>query len=139
MATRRFLFAAADGHSEQGADADDIKLGGLVIGSGSVTVGAINLSDGGKIIGVNAATADNDALVYGQGSANLAGLTIDTSDLVMAGGVTITGLPTTPTGDTEATSKAYVDQLVATGTAVKEAVLHDDQLDDTEGDRKSLV
>jgi len=131
MATRRFLFAAADGYNEQGADADDIKLGGLVIGSGSVTAGAINLSSGGKIIGVNAATTDGDALVYGQSSANLAGLTIDTADLAMSN-QKITGLAAgVAAGD--AVNLQQLEQAVITGGTLKEALFSEDQLSDAEG------
>ncbi|RLC88634.1 MAG: hypothetical protein DRJ03_01810 [Chloroflexi bacterium] len=104
MAERKFMFMAADGYSEEAAITDHAVLSGLVIGSGSYSAG--------KITGVSDATADGDALAYGQSGANLAGLTVDTSNLVVSG-VTITGLPTTPTGATEATSKAYVDSMVS--------------------------
>lgn len=125
MAERKFLFMAADGYQEEGATSDSITLGALTMG-GDIAMGS------NKVTGAADATTDGDVLVYGQSAANLDGLTVDTSNLVLSG-VTMTGLPTTPTGDTEATSKAYVDQLVVTGTAVKEAVLYDTQLDDAEG------
>lgn len=112
MAERKFLFMAADGYSEEAAAADSTTLGALTMG------GNIDMDSAGKIINSNAATTDGDALVYGQASGNLAGLTIDTANLVMSG-VTITGLPTTPTGATEAASKAYVDS-VASGLSWKE-------------------
>lgn len=112
MAERSFLFMAADGFSEEAADADSTTLGALTMG------GNIDMNSAGKVINSNPASADGDVLVYGQSSANLAGLTIDTADLVMSG-VTITGLPTTPTGATEAASKAYVDN-VASGLSWKE-------------------
>jgi hypothetical protein len=104
MAERKFMFMAADGYSEEAATTDHTVLSGLVIGSGSYSAG--------KITGLTAASADGDALSFGQSSANLAGLTIDTADLVLSG-VTITGLPSSPTGATEATSKSYVDNLVS--------------------------
>jgi hypothetical protein len=104
MAERKFLFQAADGWGEEAAATDHLVMSGLVIGAGSYSAG--------KITGLTGGSADGDALAYGQSSANLAGLTIDTANLVMSG-VTITGLPTTPTGSTEATSKAYVDSLVS--------------------------
>jgi len=113
MAERKFMFMAADGYSEEAATTDHTVLSGLVIGSGSYSAG--------KITGVTGASADGDVLVYGQSNANLAGLTVDTSDLVLSGGATITGLPTTPTGSTEATSKSYVDGLVS-GLAWKQTV-----------------
>jgi len=106
MAERKFMFMAVDGYSEEAAIADSTTLGGLTMG------GNIDMNSAGKVVGANAATADGDVLVYGQSSANLAGLTIDTTDLVLSG-VTLTGLPTTPTGATEATSKAYVDSLLS--------------------------
>lgn len=104
MAERSFMFMATDGYSEEAADTDHTILSGLAIGSGSYVAG--------KVTGLTDASADGDALAYGQASANLAGLTVDTADLVLSG-VTITGLPATPTGATEATSKAYVDNIVS--------------------------
>lgn len=104
MAERNFLFMAADGFSEEAADGDHTVLSGLVIGSGSYSAG--------KITGLSDASADGEALAFGQSGANLAGLTIDTADLTLSG-VTITGLPASPTGATEATSKTYVDNLVS--------------------------
>lgn len=106
MAERKFMFMAADGYSEEAALTDSTTLGALTMG------GNIDMNSAGKVVNANPASADGDVLVYGQSSANLAGLTIDTADLVLSG-VTLTGLPTTPTGATEATSKAYVDSLVS--------------------------
>lgn len=120
MADRSFLFMAADGYSEEAAAADNTRLGGLAIGgSGAITGSVIDMNDVGKIVNVNPATADNDVLVYGQSGANLAGLAIDTADLTLSGGVTITGLPATPTAASEATSKSYVDGLL-TGLSWKD-------------------
>lgn len=110
MSERSFLFMAADGYSQEAADSDHTVLSGLVIGAGSYAAG--------KITGLTGGSADGDALAYGQSGANLAGLTVDTANLVVSG-VTITGLPTTPTGSTEAASKAYVDS-VASGLTWKE-------------------
>jgi hypothetical protein len=104
MADRSFLFMAADGFSQEAADTDHTTMSGLVIGSGSYVAG--------EITGLTGATADGEALSYGQTGGNLAGLTIDTANLVMSG-VTITGLPTTPTLSTEAASKAYVDSVAS--------------------------
>lgn len=59
-------------------------------------------------------------------SLSLGDLTLDGSGagagtITLTGGGTITGLPTTPTGPTEATSKSYVDNLVS-GLTWKEPV-----------------
>lgn len=90
MATRKFLFMSADGYSEEQAATDDIKLGALVIGAGTVSAGNINLSTTGKIVNSAAATANGDALVYGQSAAALAGLTM--SGAIAMGNNKITGL-----------------------------------------------
>lgn len=69
---------------------------------------------------------------------------IDTSsDTITVAGITmngnivmqdnsITGLAA-PSSDGDAATKAYVDEQVISGGHLKEAVLHEDQLDDTEG------
>ncbi len=104
MAERKFMYMAADGYSEEAAITDHAILSGLVIGSGSYSAGLIT--------GVTGGAADGDVLAYGQSSANLAGLTVDTADITMTGGVTITGLPN-PTAGSEAANKTYVDSLVS--------------------------
>lgn len=85
MATRKFLFMAADGYSAEQAATDDIALGAL-----SVSPGNINLNSTGKVVGVAAATANGDALVYGQSAASLAGLTM--TGAIAMGNSKITGL-----------------------------------------------
>lgn len=50
------------------------------------------------------------------------------ADITFQGGGTVVGLPLTPTGDTEATSKAYVDAMVVSGRIWREAVLVSQQL-----------
>lgn len=90
MATRKFLFMAADGYHEEQANGDDIKLGALVIGDGSVSAGNISLSTTGKIVNSAAATTAGDALVYGQSAASLAGLTM--TGAIAMGTNKITGL-----------------------------------------------
>lgn len=64
-------------------------------------------------------------------TATFGGLTLS-GDIAMAGNE-VTGLPATPSGATAATSKAYVDQIALTGGPVKAAVLHNTQLDGTDG------
>ena len=55
MAERKFMFMAADGHSEEAAAADHTVLSGLVIGSGSYSAG--------KITGVTAGSAAGDVVM----------------------------------------------------------------------------
>lgn len=125
MAERKFLFMAADGYSEEGATTDSTTLGGLTMG------GNINMNSAGKVIGSNAATTDGDLLVYGQSSGNLAGLTIDTADLVMTNRK-ITSLDDgTAAGD--AVNKGQLDAAVINGGTLKEALFSEDQLDNAEG------
>lgn len=104
MAERKFLFQAADGWGEEAATTDHLVMSGLVIGSGSYSAG--------KITGLSDASADGEALAYGQSSANLAGLTVDTSNIVLSGGVTIEGVPS-PTDGGHVVNKTYVDNLVS--------------------------
>ena len=126
MAERKFLFISDGGFHEEQSTSDTITLGGLTMG------GNIDMNSAGKITNANAATTDGDVLVYGQSSANLAGLTIDTANLTLSGGVTIDGVPN-PTSSGEVANKDYVDLYVLSSGKLKEMVLHEDQLDNTEG------
>jgi hypothetical protein len=115
MTQRKFLYLSSEGYSqEHDTAADELTLAGLTM------AGSIDMQSSNKITSLSSATTDGDALAYGQSGANLAGLSIDTADLTM-GGRNITGLPSTPSGDTAATSKAYVDG-VAAGLDWKESV-----------------
>lgn len=125
MAERKFLFMATDGYSEEGATTDSTTLGSLTMG------GNIDMNSAGKVVGSNAATTDGDLLSYGQSSANLAGLTIDTAALVMSS-QQITGLADGTSGD-HAINKDQLDQAVISGGTLKEALFHEAQLDNTEG------
>lgn len=115
MAERKFSYVGADGWGVPADASDSTTLGGLTMG------GNIDMNSAGKVVNCNAATVANDALVYGQSGASLAGLAITTNDLALSGGATITGLPTTPTSATEAVSKSYAD-LLASGLAPKTEV-----------------
>lgn len=114
MATRKPLFLTSEAYHEEMAAADDMALGGLAM-SGNITMST------NKITGLGAGDTAGDAISYNQASAQLSGLTVDTNNLVMASGATITGLPTTPTGDTEAAAKSYVD-ATAQGLDVHDSV-----------------
>jgi hypothetical protein len=122
MATRKPLFLGDYG-AEEMATSDDIALGGLAM-SGNITMGT------NKVTGLASASASGDALSYGQSGASLAGLTL-TSNLAM-GTNKITGLAD-GTVATDAVNKGQLDTAVITGGQVKELVLHENQLDDTEG------
>lgn len=85
---------------------DTITLGGATLS------GDLDLTSSGKVVNANAATVAGDALVYGQSSGELADLTIaSTGNVTLSGGGELLGLPATPSGDTAATSKAYVDAV----------------------------
>lgn len=117
MAERKPLFMdQTEGFMEEMATSDSMTLGGLAMG-GNITMGS------NKITGLAAASGSGEALVYGQTSANLGDLTIASAgDINLSGGGEVLGLPTTPSGSTAATSKAYVDSLVS-GVGWKESVV----------------
>jgi hypothetical protein len=116
MAERKFLFIQDDGFHEEQSTSDTITLGGLTMG------GDIDMNSAGKIVNVNAATTDGDVIVFGQTGANLDDMTIASGgDITLSGGGEVVGLPATPSGDTAAASKAYVD-ATAQGLDVHESV-----------------
>ena len=129
MAERKFLFMAADGYGEEAATTDHLNVAGLMIGAGAYSAG--------KITGLTGGTADAEALAYGQSSANLAGLTIDTSALIMSS-QQITGLADGSSAD-HAVNKGQLDNAVIQGGTMKEFLLHEDQLDDAEGVLASIA
>jgi hypothetical protein len=131
MAARKFLFMASDGFNEEGADADSTTLGGLTMG------GNIDMNSAGKVVGSNDASTDGDLIAYGQASANLAGLTIDTAALVMST-QQITGLADGSSAD-HAINKGQLDNAVIQGGSMREFLLHEDQLDDAEGVLASIA
>lgn len=107
---------SADGWSEEAATADSITLGGLTMG------GNIDMNSAGKIVNLTSGTTAGDALAYGQ-AGSLASLSITSGgDITVSGGGELTGLPSSPSGDTAAASKAYVDS-VAQGLDVHESVV----------------
>ena len=128
MAIKKFLYwdSTEETYIDQDQSSDSLQLITLDM-QGDVTMNS------NKVTGLAAGSSSGDALSYDQASAQLSGLTVDTNNLVLANSATITGLPASPSGDTEATSKAYVDAQVTSGTSLKESVVHEDQLDDTEG------
>lgn len=131
MAARKFLFMATDGYTEEGATTDSTTLGGLTMG------GNIDMNSAGKVVGSTDASTDGDLIAYGQASANLAGLTIDTAALVMSS-QQITGLADGSSAD-HAINKGQLDAAVIQGGTMKEFLLHEDQLDDTEGVLSSIA
>lgn len=114
MAERKPLFMSADGWSEEMAQADSLTLGGLTMG-GAIAMGT------NKITGLGSATADGDALAFGQTGANLAGLSIDTSSLTM-GGQKITGLANGSPASQDAVTVAQMEAAITTGASFKEPV-----------------
>jgi len=127
MADLKILYLHSEGYP---AEVNPAGTDVLVTPDLKVT-GDVDLQSTGKVVGVNAATADGNALVFGQSGANLSGLDIDTSPLTM-NSQKITGLGT-PTASGDAATKDYVDQQVISGGTVKEPLFSEHQLDDTEG------
>lgn len=116
MTERKFLYLSSEGYSqEHDTAADELTIAGLTM------AGAIDMQSTNKVTNLGAATASGDAISYGQSGASLTGLAITTSNITLSGGAEVTGLPSTPSGDTAAASKAYVDG-VAAGLDWKESV-----------------
>ena len=126
MAERRLAYInTTEGDVYELEPGDSTILGGLTMS------GNIDMDSAGKVVNANAATADGDVLVYGQSGANLAGLDIDTADITM-NGRKVTGLGA-PSAAADSATKEYVDQQVTQGRVWREAVLHVNQLDGTDG------
>lgn len=126
MALRKPVFLRLDDgapYNEEMAATDSMELGGLTM-SGNIAMGS------NKVTGLAAANASGQALVYGQSAASLAGLTMG-GDIAMAG-YKVTGLGTPTTGG-DAATKTYVDQLVISGGHLREALLDQAQLSDSQG------
>jgi len=124
MATRKFLYGDSNGYHREQDPADDIALGGLAM-SGNITMGT------NQITGLTGGDASGEALAYGQSGASLAGLSIDTSELDM-NNQQITNVAD-GTVSHHAVNLSQLEQAVITGGTIKELLLHEDQVDDTEG------
>lgn len=107
MAERKPIFMdQTEGFSEEmSPTGDTMTLLGLKAGASGV-----DLQSAGKVFGLVSASADGDALAYGQSGANLAGLTIDTAALAMSS-QKITGL-SPGTAGTDAINKNQLDAAV---------------------------
>jgi hypothetical protein len=118
MADRVILaFEPTEFFPEQFTASDRAKFPG-----GWINAGAAGDMGGFKIGNVGDATADGDVIVNQQAGAELGDLTITSGgDIDVAGGGELIGLPATPSGDTAAASKAYVDS-VAQGLDTHESV-----------------
>ena len=119
MSERLPLFMnQGEGFAEEMSQGDTATFGGLTLGGDIVM-------DGYKVTGLGKATQNGDALAYGQNDAYLGsntylnggttingGLTMTSgNDIYVSGGGTLTGLPNTPAGGTDAVSKNYVDSV----------------------------
>lgn len=102
---------------------DTVTFGQLTIDASGTGI----IMNNKKITGMAAATADGDALAYGQSGANLAGLDVDTADITM-NGQKITGLTDGASASQDAATVAQVEALVATGSSFKEPVHNAQQL-----------
>ena len=124
MATRKFLYGGVNGYSREQDPADDIALGGLAM-TGDITM-ATN-----QITGLTGGDASGEALAYGQTGASVSGLTVTTSALDMSS-QQITNVAD-GTVSHHAVNLAQLQQAVITGGTIKELLLHESQLDNTEG------
>lgn len=105
MAVRKLLYIDGDGFQAEHENADSIQMGAVGIGTAPSSTG-INLASG-------------DLTVTGSSNIDVSGTT----------GV-ISGLPASPTGATEAASKAYVDNI-ATGNTWRPPVITMEMISDT--------
>ena len=124
MATRKFLYGGVNGYPREADPTDDIALGGLSMSGG------IDMNTQ-KITELAAATAAGDALSYGQSGVSLSGLSITTSALDM-NSQQITNVAD-GTVSHHAVNLAQLEQAVITGGTLKELLVHESQLDNTEG------
>lgn len=124
MATRKFLYGDTNGFPREQDPADDIALGGLAM-TGDITMGS------NQITGLSGGDAANEALAYGQSGASLSGLTVTDSALNMSS-QQITNVADGTLAH-HAVNKGQLDTAVITGGTVKELLLHENQLDNTEG------
>lgn len=121
MADRQPLFMADEGFHEEMALTDGLEIGNLTINVAGTGI----VMNSKTISGLPDADASpaGQPLVFGQTGANLGDLTIASGgDVNLSGGGEVLGLPATPSGDTAATSKAYVDS-VAQGLTTHPSVL----------------
>ena len=124
MATRKFLYGDAIGYPREQDPADDIALGGLAM-SGNVTMGT------NQITGLTGGDSSNEALAYGQSGASLGGLSVTDNPLNM-NSQQITNVADATLAH-HAINKGQLDTAVIVGGSLKELVLHENQLSDTEG------
>lgn len=124
MALQRFLYADANGYAQQAPAASSLELDGLTM-SGAIAMGT------NPITGLEAADASGEALSYGQAGASLSGLSITDSALNM-NSQQITNVAD-GTLSHHAVNKGQLDTAVITGGSFKEFLLHENQVDDTEG------
>ena len=122
--TKTFLYAGPGGYLREQDPTDDIELGGLEMSGG------IDMNTN-KITELAAATASGDMLSYGQSGASLSGLSITDSALNMFG-QQITNVADA-TEAHHAINRAQLDQAIISGGTFKELLVHESQLDSTEG------
>lgn len=124
MATRKFLYGDTNGFPREQDPADDIALGGLAM-SGNIAMGT------NQITGLTGGDASGEALAYGQSGASLSGLTVTGSALNMSS-QQITNVADGTLAH-HAVNKGQLDTAVITGGSIKELILHQSQLNNTEG------
>lgn len=123
MPIRDFVYwnTTEEDFTDQDPTQDSLRLPALDM-QGDVTM------NWNKITTLGAASASGDAIAYQQSGAELDGLTV-TDDIAMSGNE-VTGLPSSPSVGSAATSKTYVDNLVS-NISWKEPVMVRKMVDDS--------
>ena len=124
MATRKFIYAGPNGYMREQDPTDDVQLGGLAM-TGNIAMGTY------QITGLTGGDASGEALAYAQSGASLSGLTITDSALNMSS-QQITNVAD-GTVSHHAVNLAQLDQAVINGGRLRELLVHENQLDNTEG------
>lgn len=124
MATVKLLYIGAVGPKEVDVSADDFEIAGIKM-NGTIDMNSNQFSN------LAAASGSGQALAYGQASGQLAGLSIITNPLTM-GSQQITGLADGSAAD-HAINLSQLEEYAINGAQRKELLLHENQLDNTEG------
>lgn len=127
MAERNLLYIdSTTGTWAEAEAADSTRMGAIGIGTAPGADGIALASGNLTLTGSSAITmTGTTGGITGPASVTLA----SGGDVSVSGGGTLTGLPTTPAGDTDAASKAYVDSVVS-GNSWREPVITMEMISD---------
>lgn len=105
-------------------------LGGMVDANGDyVAHTGTNFIDGNSDVTEDITDLDTAVQAVSDASVQKAGSTMDLNANITFNGGEILGLPATPSGPTAATSQAYVDALVASGTTWRDPIVDPNVVD----------